>query len=106
MAHIVDKIDVAAKINDKIMQVENIRRKNSHKRKKILHTKCSWAGFYLESSGKIKKHILYKTQEESTMAHTIESLQTRIHMLQQRDPIANQRIIKKLKRQIRAMEKK
>ena len=40
------------------------------------------------------------------MAHTIESLQTRIHMLQQRDPIANQRIIKKLKRQIRAMEKK
>ena len=40
------------------------------------------------------------------MAHTIESLQTRIQMLQRRDPIANQRIIKKLKRQIRAMEKK
>ena len=53
-----------------------------------------------------KKHILYYKQEESIMARTIESLQTRIHMLQQRDPIANQRIIKKLKRQIRAMEKK
>lgn len=39
------------------------------------------------------------------MARTIESLENRIHILQQRDPIGNMRIINKLKRQIRAMAK-
>ena len=40
------------------------------------------------------------------MARTIESLQNRIHLLQQRDPVVNAKIIKKLQRQIRAMENK
>lgn len=40
------------------------------------------------------------------MARTIEALQNRIHLLQQRDPVLNAKIIKKLQRQIRAMENK
>ena len=35
----------------------------------------------------------------------IERLKTRIHKLHERDPIANARIINKLKRRIRALEK-
>ena len=38
------------------------------------------------------------------MAQTIESLQVRIHKLEQRDAVNNQKIINKLKRKIRAME--
>ena len=47
-------------------------------------------------------HLIY--QEELNM-RIIESLENRIHILQQRDPIGNMRIINKLKRQIRAMAK-
>lgn len=38
------------------------------------------------------------------MAQTIESLKVRIHKLEQRDAVSNQKIINKLKRKIRAME--
>lgn len=38
------------------------------------------------------------------MARTIESLENRINLLQGRDPIANKRIVNKLKRKIRAMK--
>jgi len=40
------------------------------------------------------------------MFNTIDSLKTRIHNLQQRDPVANAKIIAKLKRRIRALENK
>ena len=39
------------------------------------------------------------------MFNTIDSLKIRIHQLQQRDPVGNARIINKLKRKVRAMEK-
>lgn len=39
------------------------------------------------------------------MARTIESLKNRINLLQGRDPVGNQRLINKLMRKIRAMEK-
>lgn len=38
------------------------------------------------------------------MTHTIEMLEARIRKLNQRDPVANRRIIAKLKRRIRKME--
>lgn len=38
------------------------------------------------------------------MTQTIESLKVRIHKLEQRDPVSNQKIINKLKRKIRALE--
>lgn len=37
---------------------------------------------------------------------TIESLKNRIHMLEQRDPVANAKIINKMKRKLRSMENK
>lgn len=37
--------------------------------------------------------------------NTIEALKIRIHSLQQRDPVGNLRIINKLKRRVRALEK-
>ena len=40
------------------------------------------------------------------MYNTIDALKIRIHMLQQRDPVGNMRIINKLKRRVRAMENK
>lgn len=40
------------------------------------------------------------------MNNTIDALKIRIHMLQNRDPIGNMRIINKLKRRVRAMESK
>ena len=40
------------------------------------------------------------------MYNTIEALKIRIHMLQNRDPVTNMRIINKLKRRVRAMESK
>ena len=40
------------------------------------------------------------------MAHTIEGLKTRIHTLEQRDPVVNKNIINKLYRKIRAIENK
>ena len=39
------------------------------------------------------------------MFNTIDALKVRVHNLQQRDPVGNVRIINKLKRRIRAMEK-
>ncbi len=39
------------------------------------------------------------------MNNTIEALKVRIHKLQNRDPIGNMRLINKLKRRVRAMEK-
>ena len=39
------------------------------------------------------------------MARTIDALKNRINLLQERDPIGNQRIVNKLKRRVRAMEK-
>ena len=40
------------------------------------------------------------------MFTTIGSLQARINLLQERNPVANEKIIKKLKRRIRLMENK
>ena len=40
------------------------------------------------------------------MTNTIESLQARINLLQQRDPVGNANIINKLKRRIRMLENK
>ena len=40
------------------------------------------------------------------MTQTIEALQIRINILQQRDPVGNANIINKLKRQIRRLESK
>ena len=39
------------------------------------------------------------------MFNTIDALNVRIHKLQQRDPVGNARIIAKLKRRVRSMEK-
>ena len=39
------------------------------------------------------------------MYNTIEALKVRINILQNRDPVGNTRIINKLKRRVRAMEK-
>lgn len=38
------------------------------------------------------------------MTQTIESLKVRIHKLERRDAVSNQRIINKLRRKVRAME--
>ena len=38
------------------------------------------------------------------MAQTVESINARINLLEQRDPVANANIIKKLKRQLRKLE--
>jgi hypothetical protein len=38
------------------------------------------------------------------MTQTIESLNARINLLEQRDPVANANIIRKLKRQLRKLE--
>ena len=40
------------------------------------------------------------------MTNTIESLQARINLLSQRDPVGNANIINKLKRRIRMLENK
>jgi len=40
------------------------------------------------------------------MTKTVERLQARINLLQQRDPVGNANIINKLKRQIRQLEQK
>lgn len=40
------------------------------------------------------------------MTNTIEMLKIRIHKLQQRDPITNNAIIRKLQRRVRALESK
>jgi hypothetical protein len=45
-----------------------------------------------------------KISEGFTMTQTIESLKVRIHKLEQRDTVSNQKIINKLKRKIRALE--
>lgn len=39
------------------------------------------------------------------MYNTIEALKIRIQLLQNRDPIGNMRIINKLKRKVRSLEK-
>ncbi len=39
------------------------------------------------------------------MNNTIEALNIRIQLLQNRDPVGNMRIINKLKRRVRALEK-
>lgn len=38
------------------------------------------------------------------MFNTIEALKVRIHNLQQRDPVGNDKIIRKLRRRVRALE--
>lgn len=38
------------------------------------------------------------------MAHTIEQLKARIHMLEERDPVKNRNIIAKLTRKLRRLE--
>ena len=40
------------------------------------------------------------------MTTTIEALQIRMNILQQRDPVANEHIINKIKRRIRLLENK
>jgi hypothetical protein len=39
------------------------------------------------------------------MYNTIEALKVRINILQNRDPVGNARIVNKLKRRVRALEK-
>lgn len=39
------------------------------------------------------------------MTKTIETLEARINLLEQRDPVANANLIRKLKREIRRLEK-
>lgn len=39
------------------------------------------------------------------MHNTIEALKIRIQLLQNRDPVGNMRIVNKLKRKVRALEK-
>ena len=39
------------------------------------------------------------------MTRTIEYYKTRIHLLEERDSVGNSKIINKLKRKVRAMEK-
>ena len=39
------------------------------------------------------------------MYNTIDALKVRIHNLQMKDPVGNMRIINKLKRKLRSMEK-
>ena len=38
------------------------------------------------------------------MTQTVESINARINLLEQRDPVANANIIRKLKRQLRKLE--
>ena len=38
------------------------------------------------------------------MARSIESIEARINLLEQRDPVSNANLIKKLKRQLRKLE--
>jgi hypothetical protein len=40
------------------------------------------------------------------MFNTIDALKVRMHKLQQRDPVGNDKIIRKLRRRIRALENK
>lgn len=40
------------------------------------------------------------------MTNTIEALKVRIHNLQQKDPVGNGNIIRKLQRKVRSMENK
>lgn len=40
------------------------------------------------------------------MTKTIEQLKARIHLLQQRNPVVNNKLIKKLRRRIRLLESK
>ena len=40
------------------------------------------------------------------MNRTVESMENRIHLLMQRDPVANEKIVKKLQRKIRSLENK
>ena len=39
------------------------------------------------------------------MKNTVLSIQNRIHLLEMRDPVANQNIINKLKRKLRKLDK-
>ena len=39
------------------------------------------------------------------MTQTVESIIARINLLEQRDPVVNQNIIRKLKRQLRKLER-
>lgn len=40
------------------------------------------------------------------MFNTVDALKIRIHQLQQRDPVGNAKIIRKLQRRVRTMESK
>ena len=40
------------------------------------------------------------------MTNTIDALNVRIHKLKQKDPVSNDKIIRKLQRKVRAMESK
>lgn len=46
----------------------------------------------------------FKLLEDFIMTRTIEYYKTRIHLLEQRDPNINSKIIKKLKRRVKNME--
>lgn len=48
--------------------------------------------------------IIIISKEKFTMAKTILEIQNRIHLLDERDPVGNLRIINKLKRQLRKLE--
>lgn len=57
-----------------------------------------------ESESHPQLQILKITTEATLMTKTVEMLQARINILEQRDPVANRRIIAKLNRRIRKME--
>ena len=52
-----------------------------------------------------KRSTCRPNEEDNNMYNTIEALKIRIHQLQQRDPVRNIRIVNKLKRRVRALEK-
>ena len=57
-----------------------------------------------ESESHPQLQILKLTTEVTLMEKTVEMLQARINILEQRDPVVNKNIVNKLKRQIRKLE--
>lgn len=51
-----------------------------------------------------KNKIIIKLLEDLIMRRTIKYYEMRIHLLEQRDPNVNSKIINKLKRKVRAMK--
>lgn len=54
--------------------------------------------------GWMNKGITTKQKEFIFMTNNVMSIKNRIHLLEMRDPVANQNIIRKLKRKLRKLE--